>query len=197
MFRPRMHDLGKKVVLGHKIDRGGMRDGEEVIEILAKHPNTARFISTKLVRRFVSDHPPVSLMTRVSDVYKRTDGDIRAMMREIITSREFNSAEARGAKTKTPFEYAVSAIRSLEGTSDGSRQLARFIGRMGQPLYQYQAPTGFPDRSDYWMGNSAILERLNFAVALCANRIPGTTVQFSEPLKSVVWRLGSPEFQKR
>ncbi|MBI4473023.1 MAG: DUF1800 domain-containing protein [Acidobacteria bacterium] len=197
LFRPRMHDNGEKVVLGHKIDGGGIGDGERVIEILARHASTARFISTKLVRRFVSDHLPEPLVKHVADVYDKTGGDIREMMRAILTSKEFNSPDALLAKTKTPFEYAVSAIRSLDGETGGSRRLAQAIARMGQPLYQYQAPAGFPDRGDYWMGNGAILERLNFAVALSANRIPGTTVRIEGPAKSVVLRLGSPDFQKR
>jgi uncharacterized protein (DUF1800 family) len=197
MFRARLHDGGEKIVLGHKINSGGIRDGETVIDILAKHPSTARFISTKLVRRFVSDEPPENLVSDVAGVYQNSDGDIRQMMRTIITSKEFNSAGATGAKTKTPFEYVVSAIRTLDGTSDGSRAVAQSIARMGQPLYQCQPPVGYPDRGDHWMSNSAILERLNFATALVGDRIPGTMVNVNEPLKSVVARLGSPAFQKK
>jgi len=197
MFRPRIHDDGEKIVLGHRINAGGIKDGEMVLEILARHPGTAHFISTKLVRRFVSDNPPEALVKRVADVFRKTDGDIREMMRTIVTSPEFNSAEAQGAKTKTPFEFAVSSIRVLDGSTDGSRQLAQAIARMGQPLYQCQPPTGFPDRADHWMSNGAVVERLNFAVALSANRIPGTTVRIDDSMKSIALKLGSPEFQKR
>jgi uncharacterized protein (DUF1800 family) len=197
MFRPRIHDDGEKVVLGHKINAGGIKDGEMVLDILARHPSTAHFISTKLVRRFVSDNPPEALVKRVADVFGKTDGDIREMLRTIFTSPEFNSAEAVGSKTKTPFELAVSAIRSLDGSTDGSRQLAQAIGRMGQPLYQCQPPAGFPDRADHWMSNGSVVERLNFAVALSANRIPGTTVTIDDSMKAMALKLGSPEFQKR
>jgi uncharacterized protein (DUF1800 family) len=197
IFRPRIHDPREKTVLGHKINGGGVRDGEEVIDILSKHPSTARFISTKLVRKFVSDDPPAGLVTRVSDVFRKTDGDIREMMYAIITSTEFNSQDAVGAKTKTPFEYVVSAIRSLNGTTDGSRQIAQATAKMGQALYQCQPPAGYPDRGDNWMSSGAVLERLNFAVALTANKIPGTTVSFNEPVAQVVKNLGSPDFQKR
>jgi uncharacterized protein (DUF1800 family) len=197
IFRPRMHDDGEKIVLGHKINAGGIRDGEMVVDILAKHPSTARFISTKLVRRFVADDPPEPLVKYVAEVYRKTDGDTPEMLHAIVTSREFNSPDAAGAKTKTPFDYTVSAIRSLGGTTDGSRPLAQTIARMGQPLYQCQPPTGYPDRGDFWMGDGAILERLNFAVALSANKIPGTSVLFDQPVKSVVKKLGSPEFQKK
>lgn len=197
MFRPRMHQTGRKLVLGRSLDAGGIRDGEEVIDILAKHLSTSRFISTKLVRRFVSDDPPESLVQRVAGVYRSTDGDIREMMGAILNSEEFSSPAALRAKTKTPFEYAVSAIRTLNGASNGSPQLGQTIARMGQPLYQCQPPTGFPDRGDYWMSDGAVIERLNFAVALTANKIPGTEARVDEPARSAVLRLGSPEFQKR
>ncbi len=197
MFRPRLHVDGEKNVLGYKINAGGIRDGEAVIDILSKHPSTARFISTKLVRRFVADEPSSNLVKHVTDIYLSTGGGIREMVYAIVTSKEFNSPEAAGAKTKTPFEYVASAIRSLDGNTDGGRPLVQAIARMGQPLYQCQPPAGYPDRGEYWMSNGAVLERLNFAVALAANSIPGTAVQFDEPMKSVVARLGSPEFQKR
>jgi uncharacterized protein (DUF1800 family) len=196
IFRPRMHDAGDKVVLGHKISAGGMKDGEEVIRILASHPSTARFISTKLVRRFVSDDPPAALVDRVTAVFSRTDGDIREMLRTIFTAPEFYAPEAIRAKTKSPFELVVSAIRSVDGSTAGSRQLAQMIGRMGQPLYQCQPPTGYPDRGDHWMSDGATIERLNFAVALAAGRIPGITIG-GRDAKSLTMMLGSPDFQKR
>ena len=197
MFRPRLHDDGEKTILGHKVDAGGIRDGETVIDILSKHPSAARFISTKLVRRFVSDDPPTSLVRHVAEVYRKSDGDIREMVRAILTSKEFHSREAVQAKTKTPFEFVVSAIRTLDGTTDGSRPIVQSIARMGQPLYQCQPPAGYPDQADHWMSNGAILERLNFAVALAGKSIPGTLVNFEEPVKSVAAKLGSPDFQKR
>jgi uncharacterized protein (DUF1800 family) len=197
IFRPRIHQQGEKIVLGHKITAGGIHDGEMVIDILAKHPSTARFISTKLVRRFVADDPPESLVKRVSDIYRTTGGDIGQMVHAIVTSREFDSSQAIRAKTKSPLEYTVSAIRSLDGSTDGGRQLAQSIARMGEPLYECQPPTGYPDRGDYWMGTGVLLERLNFAGALASGSIQGTSVSFDEPMKSVAQRLGSPEFQMR
>jgi uncharacterized protein (DUF1800 family) len=197
MFRPRLHDAGEKIVLGQKINAGGIRDGETVIDILARHPSTARFISTKLIRRFVTDRPPESLVNRVVGTYRKSDGDIREILRAIVTSTEFNSPDVVAAKTKTPFEYAVSAIRTLDGSTDGSRALAQSIARMGQPLYQCQPPSGYPDQGQEWLSNAAVVERLNFAVALVSNRIPGTVVNMAEPAKSVIARLGAPQFQKR
>jgi uncharacterized protein (DUF1800 family) len=119
------------------------------------------------------------------------------MLRTIFTSAEFYSPQALQSKTKSPFELAMSAIRSLNGSTDGSRELAQMIGRMGQTLYQYQPPTGFPDRAEQWTSSGSVVERLNFAVALAANRIPGTTVNLNEPAKDVVTKLGSPDFQTR
>lgn len=205
IFRPAMHDRGEKVVLGHRIPaNGGVQDGLQVIDILAHHPSTARFISTKLVRRFVSDNPPQPLIDKVAATYTKTDGDIREMLRTIFFSDEFMSEEAFGAKMKTPFEYVVSAIRALDGGTSGTnpqmaRVLSQSLSQMGQPLYQYQAPTGFPDRADYWMSDGALIARLNFAVALGSGRIPDTQVNLNEfkDAQAAALFLGSPDFQKR
>jgi uncharacterized protein (DUF1800 family) len=177
VFRAWMHDTGEKVVLGHMIPAGGgIKDGETVIDILAHHPSTARFISTKLVRRFVSDNPPPALVDRIVTVYTKTDGDIREMLRTIFTAAEFYAPEAYRAKIKSPFELAASAIRALDGETDGSPRMAQFVAKMGQALYRYQSPTGYPDRAEQWVNTGALLERLNFALALSANGIPGTVI---------------------
>ena len=174
VFREFMHDNGEKTVLGRKIPAGGgIKDGEMVIDILAHHPNTAKFISTKLVRRFVSDTPPQALVDRVASVYAKTDGDIREMLRTILTSPEFNSKEAYRAKIKSPFELAVSAVRALGADVTFPALTAQFIQKMGQPLYLYQAPTGYPDRADQWVNTGALLERLNFGLALSTNKLRG------------------------
>ncbi|HVF91296.1 MAG TPA: DUF1800 domain-containing protein [Blastocatellia bacterium] len=177
IFREWMHDDGEKVVLGRKISSGGgIEDGEKVIEILASHPNTAKFISTKLVRRFVSDNPPASLVEKVTRTYMKTGGDISEMLRTIFTSKEFFAPEFYRAKIKSPFELAVSAIRALDGDMSGTLHLSQFISRMGQPLYLYQPPTGYPDRAEQWVNTGALLERLNFGLALSANRVRGASV---------------------
>jgi uncharacterized protein (DUF1800 family) len=197
IFRPRMHDAGGKMILGHRISGDGIRDGETVLDILSSHPSTARFISAKLVRKFVADEPPESLVKHVTETYRKSGGDLREMMYTIVTSKEFNSPEVVRTKTKTPFEYAISAIRSLNGTTDGGRMMALSIARMGEPLYQCQTPNGYPDRGDHWLGTGAVLERLNFALALTAGRIEGTSVRLDEPVNSVVKRIGSRDFQMR
>src|SRR5205807_6824193 len=135
-FNARVHDDGEKTVLGHKIPAGGgVNDGLMVLDILAHHPSTAKFIATKLVRNFVSDEPPPALVDRVAQTYLKTDGDIREMLRTIFSSAEFNSSIAYRAKVKQPFELAVSAVRTLGADTNGGPQFHQWIARMGQPLY--------------------------------------------------------------
>lgn len=179
-FNERMHDNGEKIVLGQKIPAGGgMKDGLMVLDILARHPSTAKFLATKLARRFVMDNPTPELVARISAAYLKSDGSIRETLRAIITSPEFNSQAAYRAKIKTPFELAISAIRTLGGETNGGPSIHQWIARMGEPLYMYQAPTGYPDTAEDWVNTGSLLERLNFALALVSNRIPGTRVDLS------------------
>jgi uncharacterized protein (DUF1800 family) len=176
VFRPWMHDNTSKTVLGVKIPAGGgISDGERVIEILSRHPATARFISRKLCQRFVSDNPPKQLIERVAQVFLRTDGDIREVLRAILTSAEFYSPSAFRAKVKSPLELAASALRALDGDTNGAPTLHEWLRRMGEPLYQCQPPTGYGEDSSRWMNTGVFLTRLNFLVALVNNQIPGTS----------------------
>ncbi|HEX8127487.1 MAG TPA: DUF1800 domain-containing protein [Pyrinomonadaceae bacterium] len=179
-FNPRLHDDGEKTVLGHKIPAGGgINDGLLVLDILSKHPSTAKFIATKLARRFVADNPSPALVERIAAAYTKSDGDIRTTLRALFASPEFNAPENYRAKIKTPFELAISAVRSLGGETTGAPALHQWIARMGEPLYQYQAPTGYPDTAEHWVNTGALLERMNFALALVAGRINGTRVDLS------------------
>ena len=193
LFRPRAHDPGAKRVLGQVIPSGGgERDGERVIDILVRHPATARFIATKLARHFVQDDPPAALVERMAATFQKTDGDIRAVMTTLITSPEFWSREAYRAKIKTPFEVVTSAVRALDGrlataagrgaAAGGGAELAREVGRLGQPLYEAQPPTGYPDRAESWVNTGALLGRMNFALSLAHNRVRGVPV----PLDALV-----------
>jgi uncharacterized protein (DUF1800 family) len=180
IFRPGVHDNGEKIVLGHKIPAGGgVKDGLMVLDIVAHHPATAKFIATKLVRRFVADEPPPALVDRVAQTFARTDGDIREVLKAIFLSPEFNSAPAYRAKIKRPFELAVSAVRTLGADTNGGPQFHQWIARMGQPLYGFQTPNGYSDVAENWVNTGALLERMNFALALVSNRIPGTRVDLS------------------
>ncbi|HJP93624.1 MAG TPA: DUF1800 domain-containing protein, partial [Pyrinomonadaceae bacterium] len=180
-FNARVHDDGEKIVLGHKIPAGGgIKDGLMVLDILAHHPSTAKFISTKLVRHFVADNPPQSLVDRVAAIYTKTDGDIREMLKTIFFSNEFNSKEAYRAKIKRPFELVVSAIRTLGADTNGGPGTHQWIARMGEPLYGFQTPNGYSDAAESWVNTGGLLERMNFGLALASNRIPGTKVDLAK-----------------
>ena len=177
-FRPQVHDAGDKIVLGHKLAAGrGMEDAEDVLDILAQSPATAHFISFKLARHFVSDSPTKALVDHAAQVYLKTDGDIREVLRAIITSPEFFSQQAFHSKVKTPFEVVVSAMRSLDAAPDSTPRTAQMIGFLGQPIFGHQAPNGWPETGDAWMNTGAILNRINFGMAAAAGRVPGTDIR--------------------
>ncbi len=182
-FEPRMHDRGEKIVLGQKIQAGGeQQDGERVLDILAKHPSTARFISTKLVRRFVADTPPASLVDRAARRFTETGGDIREVLRTILTSPEFFAADAYRAKIKTPFEFVVSAVRATGSDVTDARPLVQAVRQLGMPLYYCQPPTGYADRADAWVNTGALLNRMNFALGLVGGRMRGVEPSANNPV---------------
>ena len=173
-FNAGVHDAGEKSVLGHRLRAGrGIEDGEQVLDIIASHPATARHIATKLARRFVSDEPPDELIDRAAETFTRTKGDIREVVRTIITSPQFFSSSDFRSKLKTPFEVVVSALRALDAAPDPSPRTAMVVSRLGQPIYGRQTPDGWPDVASEWMGTGAILNRINFGLAVGANRLPG------------------------
>src|SRR6266567_946347 len=172
-FDDKLHDPDAKLVMGKKIGAGGMKDGEQVIDLLVHHPSTAKFISTKLARRFVSDNPPPALVDRMAQTFQSSDGDIRAVLKTMIWSPEFWSREAYRAKIKNPFELVVSAVRALGTDVDTPMPLVQWVGRIGEPLYQCQPPTGYSDKADTWVNTGALLNRLNYSLALAGNRMRG------------------------
>jgi uncharacterized protein (DUF1800 family) len=177
VFHPQLHDAGPKVVLGQALAEGrGIEDGEEVLDILARSPSTAHFIATKLCRRFVSDSPPPALVERAAATFIRTDGDIRQVLWTILTSPEFFSRAAFRTKVKSPFELVVSALRAMDAEPDTTPRTAQLIGRMGEPIFGHQAPNGYPETGESWMNTGAILNRINFGLAVAANRVPGATL---------------------
>ncbi|MGH9675910.1 MAG: DUF1800 domain-containing protein, partial [Candidatus Acidiferrum sp.] len=172
-FDDRLHDPDPKMVLGKKIHAGGMKDGEQVIDLLVHHPSTAKFISNKLARRFVSDTPPPALVARMAQTFQSSDGDIKAVLRAMIWSPEFWSREVYRAKIKTPYELVVSAVRALGTDVDTPMPLVQWVGRIGEPMYQCQPPTGYADKADAWVNTGALLNRLNFSLTLAGNRVRG------------------------
>jgi uncharacterized protein (DUF1800 family) len=176
-FNDKMHDHKAKVVLGQTIKAGGgVEDGERVLDLLARHPSTARFVAAKLVRRFVQDDPPPALVDRAAKTFRRSDGDLREVMRTILTSPEFLAPAARRAKVKAPFEYVASLLRATRASVTNARSFVGTIAAMGEPLYQCQPPTGYADRSSFWMNTGALIGRLNFAQSLAANGANASTL---------------------
>jgi uncharacterized protein (DUF1800 family) len=175
-FDERIHAQGKEVVMGRTFNYGGEKDGEEALRFLANHPKTARMISTELARHFVSDNPPASLIDRMAKNYESTGGDIRSLLRTMIYSPEFWSKDTYRAKVKTPFELVASAARALGAEVPVSLPLTGWIGRMGEPLFLCQPPTGYSDVAETWVNTGALLNRLNFALTLAGDRMAGAAV---------------------
>ncbi|MGB0036668.1 MAG: DUF1800 domain-containing protein [Candidatus Acidiferrales bacterium] len=175
-FDERIHARGKKIIMGRTIDAGGMKDGEEALKMLASNPSTARFISTKLAHRFVSDHPPQALVDRMTQTYISSSGDIHSVLKAMIYSPEFWSKDAYRAKVKTPFELVASTARALNADVPVSLPLMQWTARMGEPLFQCQPPTGYSDKAETWVNTGALLNRLNFALTFATDKMGGAKV---------------------
>jgi uncharacterized protein (DUF1800 family) len=173
-FRPEVHDAGAKTILGRSFAANrGIEEGEAVLDLLASHPSTARFIARKLAQRFVSDTPSTALVARGADTFLRTHGDIRAVVRTIVTSSEFFATANYRAKVKSPFELVTSTLRAMQAPPDATPRTSQLVSRLGQPLFGHQAPNGYPETGDAWMNTGAILNRINFGLAAAAGRVPG------------------------
>ena len=177
LFRPNWHDAGPKSVLGQTLPAGrGMEDGEDVLDLLAAHPNTARHIARTLAVRFVADDPDPALVGRLADAFQRTDGDILAVMRVLVQDPAFWAAARSGpdgarSKVKTPFEYVVSALRATRADVRGTRGLLPALKALGEPLYHAEAPTGFPDHAEAWVNAGLLLGRMDFALRLAQGEV--------------------------
>jgi uncharacterized protein (DUF1800 family) len=182
-FNRGWHESGAKTVLGQKIDEGGVKDGLKVIDILVAHPNTAKYIARKLAVKFVSDNPSDDLVKRVAKAFQDSKGDIRTTLKALFSDKEFFATENYRAKIKSPFELAVSSVRALGGDTNASGAFAAMLNKLGEVPYNYQAPTGYPDTAEDWVNTGALLERMNFAIAVASNRIPGTRVDL-KPFES-------------
>ena len=173
-FNARWHARGPKTILGEKIDEGGMKDGLKVLDMLANHPSTARHIARKLAVKFVNDKPNDDLVERIAKAFTDSKGDIKTTLRAIFNDEEFFAPQNYRAKIKTPFELAISAVRTIGADTNSSPAMVALLQKLGEVPYGYQAPTGYPDTAENWVNTGALLERLNFAVALSSGRIPGT-----------------------
>lgn len=181
IFRPRQHDNDAKRILG--IDfapNGGKADGERVLELLTQHPSTATFISLKLARRFIADSPDPNVVALGAKAFRQSDGDIKATLSALLHSDAFRLSS--GQKMKRPFEMIVSALRAVQAETDGNKPIAAALREMGQPLFAWASPNGYPDVAAAWTGSSALLARWNFGFALGANGHKGTRVALSPAL---------------
>jgi uncharacterized protein (DUF1800 family) len=180
-FNERVHDKGEKTVLGITIAAGGgKQDAERVLDILANHPSTAKFISKKLAQRFVADDPPPELLDRMAKTFTKTHGDIREVMKTMLGSKEFFSAGAYRAKVKDPLEMIASAIRATGAQVDFAFPLAQQIGQLGEQLYRKVEPTGYSSANAEWVSSASLLGRMNFALALTQNKVSGVKVDASQ-----------------
>jgi uncharacterized protein (DUF1800 family) len=181
-FDERMHEPGDKMVLGHRIKPKGEKEGLDVLHILARHPSTAKFVCTKLAMRFVSDDPPPALVNRMSQTFLKKDGDIREVLKTMLRSPEFWSPDTYRAKVKTPLEFVVSALRVSGADISDAMPLARQLQNLGMPLYGIQPPTGYSMKADAWVNSSALLGRMNFALALTAGKMKGVQLDSARML---------------
>ena len=178
VFRPELHDAGEKVVLGQTLPAGrGIEDGEAVLDLLVRAPATAKFITTKLARRFVSDDPPPALVSRCASAFTKSDGDIAATVRCIVTSPEFFSRSAYSAKVKTPFELVTSIMRALGAEPDTTQRIAQMVSQLGQPIYGRLTPDGWPERGDAWMNSGALLNRINLGIRVASGQVPNVKLE--------------------
>jgi uncharacterized protein (DUF1800 family) len=181
LFAINRHDDREKTVLGKKFKAGGGYDeGVELLTMLSHHASTAKFICKKLAVRFVNDNPPQSLIDKMAKTFLENDGDIKQVLIAMASAPEFWSKAALREKTKSPFELAISSVRSLDADVLFPFQLNNWITRMGQKMYFYQAPTGFPDKGQYWINTGSLLNRMNFGLALASKKIPGIKFDLAE-----------------
>jgi uncharacterized protein (DUF1800 family) len=180
VFKPRLHEPGIKTVLGHKIKESGEKEGTEVLELLADSPATAKFISTKLAERFVSDNPPPALVAAMSKTFLKSDGDLREVMRTMFHAPEFWAPESYNAKVKTPLEFVASSLRATQTEVSDPVPLIFALNQMGMPLYGMQPPTGYSTKADAWVNSAALLARMNFSLGLATGKIYGSNFDIAK-----------------
>ena len=200
-YNDKLHDKGEKIVLGHVIaSGGGIEDGEQVLDILARHPSTAHFISQELAQRFVADNPPEALVNKMAQTFLSTNGSIREVMKTMLDSKEFWSEGAYRAKVKSPFEMVASSARALDANVIDGWALANQVGTLGEPLYRKLEPTGYSNLNSEWINSASLLGRMNFALQLAQNHVESVKVNVSrfgddpsEVAKALMFRAMSPQ----
>jgi uncharacterized protein (DUF1800 family) len=181
-FEPRRHEPGTKTVLGKTIGESGESEGLQVLHMLATSPATAKFISTKLAVRFVSDTPPPALVDRMANAFMASGGDIKTVLRTMFDAPEFWSPEVYRAKMKTPEEFVVSAVRASGADVKNAIPLVQSLEKLGMPLYGIQTPNGYSWMAETWVNTGDLVSRMNFALGLSGDRIPGVQTDWTRLL---------------
>jgi uncharacterized protein (DUF1800 family) len=197
-FDPSRHDAEMKIVLGDTLlPRVGVEEGERILDKVSIHPSTAYYISEKLAKRFVSDNPEAKLIEKMASKFLSTEGDIAQVLKTMFEAEEFWDRKNMNSKIKTPFELIVSAVRETNAEVSDYRELIRWCTRIGQPLYAFQAPTGYPENAEFWVNGAALVHRINFATELTAQKIKGMHIDMKKNMNELTTRLTSPEFQRQ
>ncbi len=191
VFQPNRHEPGTKQWLGHTVAEAGQKEGLDALAYLAAQPATARHISYELAQRFVADTPPPALVDRMTEAWMRSDGDIAEVLRAMVGSPEFFDRASYGNKIKTPLEFVASAMRATQTDPANPAALAQQLRAMGEPLYRCQPPNGYPQAGSGWMNSSALINRLNFALALSSGKLGG--MHMNAPLLVASGLLAGPE----
>lgn len=194
-FAENRHEPGDKIVMGHKIKQGGEREGLTLLHLLATSPSTAHFLSQQLAVRFVGDNPSPALVDRMAKTFLSSDGDISKVLETMFHSSEFWSPSNSGSKIKTPLDYVVSAVRATDAEVTQPYRLVAELKVMGMPLSGTQEPNGYSMTNDAWSSSSELVNRMNFALALATNQIPGVTVSYDQLLapEDAGWTLVEQE----
>jgi uncharacterized protein (DUF1800 family) len=181
-FEERRHEPGTKTVLGRSIGDNGEAEGMQVLHMLATSPATAKFISTKLAVRFVSDTPPPALVDRMAKAFVASNGDIKTVLRTMFDSPEFWSPEVYRAKVKTPEEFVVSAVRASGAEVKNAIPLVQALAKLGMPLYGMQTPNGYSWMAEPWVNTGDLVNRMNFSLGLSSGRVPGVQTDWDRLL---------------
>jgi uncharacterized protein (DUF1800 family) len=195
-FDENRHQPGTKKVLGKKIKEHGELEGRQLLHMLATRPATAKFISRKLAIRFVGDDPPQPLVDRMAKTFLKNEGDISAVLNTLFHAPEFWSPDAYRAKVKTPLEYVVSAARAGNANIDNMQPLTNALRDMGMPVYGAVPPTGYKWDASDWVSTGALVNRMNFALNLAANKLPGITIALTPPTNSLVTKVDDGSTQR-
>ena len=193
-----LHETGERVMLGHRIPGGGIEQGEQVLDIVANHPSTARHIAFELTQLLVADDPPAALVDRAAARFTDTGGDLREVVRTIATAPEFLAPSVRRMKFKTPLEFVVSVLRTTGAEVRDGRPLVQALQELGQPLFMCQPPTGYPNTAETWVSAGGLVSRMNLATRLTSGTMRVVTMPDNLAMgDALALRLGAPEFQRR